>query len=256
MRAVEGIRLGRTLGLFAVSQVKGVSSVFGQNPPRKQVNDDGRRLWIQEVFYTLQGEGPLTGQAAVFVRLAGCNLRCFWCDTDFESSTWTPTIEELLSKIERVRPDASDLVVVTGGEPLRQNIVPLIEALLANKLRVQIETSGTLWVELPDHPSLSIVCSPKTKSIHPKIVSRITAYKYVLASGAVDPDDGLPSQSTQMKQRTLKLYRPPPGAVVYVMPRDDVDSKKNKENMRECVNVAMKFGYILSLQTHKILGLD
>ena len=64
--------------------------MFGTNPSRKQVLDDGQELWVQEVFYTLQGEGPFSGQPALFIRLAGCNLRCFWCDTEFESSTWRP----------------------------------------------------------------------------------------------------------------------------------------------------------------------
>ena len=60
--------------------------MFGGNVARKQVLDDGQQLWVQEVFYTLQGEGPWTGHPSIFVRLAGCNLKCFWCDTDFESS--------------------------------------------------------------------------------------------------------------------------------------------------------------------------
>src|SRR4051794_36907505 len=53
-------------------------------------------------------------------------LKCFWCDTDFESSSWRPTLDELLAHIDRVRPRFADLVVITGGEPFRLNIAPLV----------------------------------------------------------------------------------------------------------------------------------
>ena len=230
--------------------------MFGNNVPRKQLLGDGQRLWVQEVFYTLQGEGPLTGEPSVFVRLAGCNLKCFWCDTDFESSTWQPSLDELLQRIAAARPACADLVVVTGGEPFRQNIAPLVGRLLDRNLRVQIETSGSLWVDLPEHPRLSIVCSPKTKNLHPKIVPRIAAFKYVVAEDGIDPHDGLPNSSTQKPNVAARLYRPPAGSAVYVMPRDDGDEARNLSNRKACTAVALKFGYRLSLQTHKLLGLD
>lgn len=230
--------------------------MFGSNVARKQVLDDGQQLWVQEVFYTLQGEGPWTGHPSIFVRLAGCNLKCFWCDTDFESSNWLPSLDELLRRISDERPVFADLVVVTGGEPFRQNIEPLVSRLLEQDLRVQIETSGTLWVDLPEHPGLSIVCSPKTKNLHPDIIPRIAAFKYVVGADCVDPKDGLPCASTQKRGVATKLYRPPAGASVYVMPRDDGDEERNVANRRACTTVALKFGYRLCLQTHKLLGLD
>src|SRR5580658_3582582 len=104
-------------------------------PIRQQELTDGQSLWVQEVFYTLQGEGPFSGVPAVFVRLAGCNLACFWCDTDFESSTWRPTFDELLANIEEKRPAICNLIVITGGEPFRQNIRPLVCHLLDSGLR-------------------------------------------------------------------------------------------------------------------------
>ena len=130
--------------------------MLGRNPVRHQILDQGEQLWIQEVFYTLQGEGPFSGHPAVFVRLAGCNLKCFWCDTDFESSEWHPNLEELLAQIEKVRPTHCKLIVLTGGEPFRQDIAPLINALLSRKLHVQLETNGTLWLDLPNSPDISM----------------------------------------------------------------------------------------------------
>jgi organic radical activating enzyme len=228
--------------------------MFGKNLVRKQVVDDGTQLWVQEVFYTLQGEGPFSGHPALFIRLAGCNLRCFWCDTEFESSEWSPTLDELLSRVEQLRPAACDLVVITGGEPLRQTITPLVNRLLAQGLRVQIETAGTLWVELPEHERLTIVCSPKTPHLNARLERRITAYKYVLAAGEIETD-GLPMRSTQVRDEEARIARPLPGSTVYVMPRDDQDQKSNAANLAACVEVSKRHGYRLTLQTHKLAGL-
>src|SRR5262249_11147690 len=117
----------------------------GQNPIRAPLQHDGQMLFVKEIFATIQGEGPLAGEQAVFVRLGGCNLACDFCDTDFEGFEEV----ELAKVVERVQRYADknqrDLIVITGGEPLRQNIVPLCEALFAKGFRVQVETNGTIW---------------------------------------------------------------------------------------------------------------
>ncbi|XYI01416.1 7-carboxy-7-deazaguanine synthase QueE [Sorangium sp. So ce1128] len=229
--------------------------MLGKNAIRPQELDDGEVLWIQEVFFTLQGEGPFAGQPAIFIRFAGCNLRCFWCDTDFESSTDHPTLDELVGRVSAMRPPSCDLAVLTGGEPFRQNIVPLLQRLLADGLRVQIETSGSLWLDLPEHPRLSVVCSPKTTKLHPAIIPRITAYKYVIAAGETDPEDGLPTLSTQRPGHRARIARPSSDVRVYVMPRDDGDPRANIVNQQACVEVAKCFGYTFTLQMHKILSI-
>ncbi len=229
--------------------------MFGQNPARAQDGGDGQRLWIQEVFYTLQGEGPFAGEASVFVRTGGCNIKCYWCDTDFESSTWHPDLPALIAAIETQRPPHCDLIILTGGEPFRQNIGPLVEQLLASGLRVQIETNGTLWVPLPADNRLTIVCSPKTRRLHDAIVPRIDAYKYVLAADEIDPDHGLPIFSTQKRGRPERLFRAPPTARIFVMPRDDGNAAANRANRQACVQTAMDHGYRLCLQMHKLLDL-
>lgn len=228
--------------------------MFGNNPARRQDLGDGERLWVQEVFHTLQGEGPFSGEPAVFVRLSGCNLKCFWCDTDFESSTWRPRLGELIERIEDVRPAHTDLIVITGGEPFRQNIAPLVESLLGRLLRVQIETNGTLWVDLPESDLLTLVCSPKTKRLHREVVPRISAFKYVLGADSVDPQDGLPCLSTQHVGVPTRIFRPPPGAAVFVMPRDDGERTRNEANRKACTKAALEHGYRLCLQTHKLIG--
>jgi 7-carboxy-7-deazaguanine synthase len=228
--------------------------MFGANPARPQ-ELSGSTLWVQEVFYTLQGEGPFAGEPALFVRLAGCNLRCHWCDTEFESSTQRSTLSELLAEIAGKRPALCQLAVITGGEPLRQNIAPLVQALLSQGLRVQLETSGSLWLELPLDPKLTIVCSPKTGKLHPLLEARVDVYKYVLAADEIDAHDGLPTASTQSRRALCRIARPRPGARVYVMPRDDRDAARNRANLSACTETALKFGYSLTLQNHKLLGL-
>ena len=228
----------------------------GKNPIRPQDLGQGDELWIQEVFYTLQGEGPFSGSPAVFVRLGGCNLKCFWCDTDFESSTWHPQLEQLMERIESVRPSHCQLIVLTGGEPFRQNILPLVEKLLKKDLRIQIETNGTLWLDLPEDPNIFIVCSPKTSALNPQLLPRITAFKYVLTAGGSNSEDGLPDLSTQKVAARVRIARPPQNSEIYVMPLDEAEEEKNAANRRHCVDIAKTFGYKLTLQTHKILGID
>jgi 7-carboxy-7-deazaguanine synthase len=225
----------------------------GKNPVRQQELTDGSQLWVQEVFYTLQGEGPYAGFPSVFVRLAGCNLRCFWCDTDFESSTWNPSLLELLQKVEEVRPESCRLVVLTGGEPFRQNVVPFIEACLELGLEIQVETNGTLWLDIPDDPRLNVVCSPKTPKLHRMMVPRINAMKYVIKAGQQSADDGLPTVSTQSESTAAEICRPS-GHPVYLMPQDEGDPVANAANLQACVETCLKFGYRLTVQGHKNWG--
>ena len=75
--------------------------MFGKNPIRKPENHDGNFLKIQEIFYTIQGEGIYSGYPAVFVRLGGCNLACKFCDTEFETFQ-EMNIIEILSEVKRI----------------------------------------------------------------------------------------------------------------------------------------------------------
>lgn len=234
--------------------------MFGKNQLLKQEQTDGQQLWVQEIFLTLQGEGPLAGEPAVFIRLAGCNLRCHFCDTDFESSQWHPQLEELLTSVKLARGAYNNphLVVLTGGEPLRQNVLPLIRLLSIAGYHVQIETAGTLWLDglerLIDTGGVTLVCSPKTGKIHPKIAEYCHHWKYITRIGETSPEDGLPDVSTQVKGQTQKLYRPRQGQI-WLQPCDEHDSVHTEANVRWTVETAQRFGYRVSLQLHKILHL-
>ncbi|WWO98687.1 MAG: 7-carboxy-7-deazaguanine synthase QueE [Candidatus Dasytiphilus stammeri] len=228
--------------------------MFGQNPARKKA-PDSEKLWVENIFRTIQGEGPYTGHPATFVRLSGCNLKCYWCDTQFESFKWNLNPIEILYKINHLESPIPKLVVITGGEPFRQNIVPLIDYLVKNELKVQIETNGTIYRPIKMNKSLTIVCSPKTPQLHPRTVEIITHYKYVIAHGEIDENDGLPIYCTQSKDKRLRLFRPPIGKPIYVMPRDDYDKETNLKNINTCIKVAMKYSRTLNIQLHKELHL-
>lgn len=98
-------------------------------------------LDISEIFFSLQGESTLAGTPCVFVRLAGCDLRCSWCDTGYAFSGGTRmTLAEILRGVEQYR---VRLVEITGGEPLMQeNSLKLMERLLDAGYRVMLETGG------------------------------------------------------------------------------------------------------------------
>jgi 7-carboxy-7-deazaguanine synthase len=96
---------------------------------------------VTEIFKSIQGESTYAGLPCVFVRLAGCNLRCHWCDSAYAFYGGQETsVEEVLA---RVRQLGGKLVELTGGEPLLQReVYPLTEQLLAEGYRVLVETSG------------------------------------------------------------------------------------------------------------------
>ena len=100
---------------------------------------------ISELFFSIQGEGELTGIPSVFVRTSGCNLRCRWCDTKY--SSWTPEgenvdIEEL---VQRVRSYPARHVVITGGEPMiAKDIKEFVDLLKQSGKHITIETAGTI----------------------------------------------------------------------------------------------------------------
>jgi organic radical activating enzyme len=131
---------------------------------------------IVEIFDAPQGEGINLGAYCTFIRFAKCNLACPWCDTNFEKYTEL-TLEEIMEKVNQ------DSVILTGGEPLLQDLLPLLTALKAEGIWIGVETNGTQaakpYAELLDW----IACSPKPGAnydINPDTKAYISELKFVV----------------------------------------------------------------------------
>jgi len=138
-------------------------------------------MFISETFYSLQGEGELTGVPSVFIRTSGCNLRCNWCDTPYAS--WNPegterSVDELVAEVRR---HPARHVVLTGGEPMiAKNIRDLAASLRAAGQHITIETAATV---APD----GIACD--LASLSPKLRNSL-------------PDDRLPAAWRERHEAT------------------------------------------------------
>ena len=220
----------------------------GKNPIRKPLKGDGNQLEIQEIFPTIQGEGPRSGEPAIFIRLGGCNLACDFCDTEFESFS-SMNIEEIHKQVLSFSRN-TNLIVITGGEPFRQPIEKLCSLLLENNFNIQIETNGTLY--RPVDERVEIVCSPKnTGNINTKtggcteirddLLQRLTALKFLVSK--------YDKNYIKIPEVGQSKYNTP----VFVQPMDEYDDGKNRANMNYACEIVQKYGYKLSLQIHKIL---
>ena len=119
---------------------------------------------VIEIFQSIQGEGFYMGTPCNFIRFAGCNLNCPWCDTEWSKPTLGNLyVEEIVEKLDKTLP----LTVLTGGEPMLQNLVPLIKAIQDHcDMIVAIETNGTISTEAirRECGDVWITCSPKPET--------------------------------------------------------------------------------------------
>lgn len=190
---------------------------------------------INEIFYSLQGEGRHTGRAAIFIRFSGCNLRCPFCDTDFDQHT-EMSLDELMTAI-RGWHDCG-FVVLTGGEPSLQVDEALVDALHDEGYYVAMETNGT-----HDVPAAIdwVTVSPKSCFVDhaPAIAVRKIDEVKVVFDGLHDP------------QPFSKLGHKP---YLCLQPCDTGDQQHNRAVMRQCVEYILQHPeWHLSLQTHKWL---
>lgn len=188
---------------------------------------------VNEIFYSLQGEGRNSGRAATFVRFAGCNLRCPFCDTDFSSFTEMTDSEIVAAALSF----PTRFVVITGGEPSLQLDEPLINMFHSNGFTIAIETNGTRplpagidWVTVsPKQSFLGLVAL--------LVVRRCDELKIVFDGEHEVNDYGI--EATHY----------------YLQPCDTGDSHRNQQICKACVNYILHHPqWQLSLQTHKLIG--
>lgn len=133
---------------------------------------------VMETFYSIQGEGAYQGHAAFFIRLAGCDVGCVWCDV---KESWDAGAHQMMSVdtlLNEVKQTAAKIVIITGGEPLMYDCAPLTEALQANNYRVHLETSAAY----PLSGSFDWICvSPKKfKAPLKEVLARANELKVVV----------------------------------------------------------------------------
>jgi 7-carboxy-7-deazaguanine synthase len=192
---------------------------------------DALMLQLVEIFYTVQGEGTHTGTPAVFVRLAGCNLACRFCDTDY-ALRYFASVDDVVARVGELGADCP-MVELTGGEPLAQSeCVALVEALRRDGRRVHIESNGTIESVLPEDVWLTV--SPKER-LAAKMAARANEAKLIV-------DGRVPREWVQAF---------PPDTPMFLQPEGNKPA-----------NVALAYEaakaeprrFRLSLQTHKFIG--
>ena len=196
---------------------------------------------VNEIFYSLQGEGHYTGTPAVFVRFAGCNLRCWFCDTDFEKGV-EMNEDEI---VEAVLQYPTRYVVITGGEPTLQITASLCDKLHAHGLYLMMETNGTR--PLPEGCQIDwITCSPKLIDVEEG--------KRKIATIRLRHIDELKVVFEDSPTQDMSLYEQIPATEYRLQPCDTQDPLCNQAILNKTIKYILQHPkWKLSLQTHKIL---
>lgn len=192
-------------------------------------------LKINEIFYSLQGEGLYTGCGVVFVRLAGCSMGCPWCDTKYAQKDG-----RLLSKeqiLEEVAKYSCPKIVITGGEPCEQNIEPLLRFLKEKGFELHLETNGAININTQDLFCLTV--SPK-RNPNLEMLKKADVIKCVIDSA---------ENAAQNALQYTKYLKP--GAVFFIQPEGN-----KPENFKKCLELIKQNPQIrLSVQLHKLLNI-
>lgn len=188
-------------------------------------------LQLAEIFYSVQGEGTWTGTPAVFVRLAGCNLSCSFCDTDY-ALKFFGSVADVVARV-RDAGGACPMVILTGGEPLAQSeCADLIEALRADGRSVHIESNGTVETSLQDDVWLTV--SPKER-LSSVMAARANEAKLIV-------DRRVPLEWADRFPRETLIFLQPEGNKPQNVALALEALKQHPRRLR------------LSLQTHKFIG--
>ena len=207
-------------------------------------------LKIHELIVgTLQGEGFYAGTPADFVRLYGCNVGCWFCDTgysDYSLRNYPPiqffplTFRQINLKLK------SQFIVISGGEPMLNPLLPkFCEFLLDKGKTVAIETSGTSWKEVPEQVWITLSPKDKYSKFKTKDIAwkRANEYKFVVSCD--DPASNLPDDYKDNMNPETPLFIQP-----------EYNDFYSKKDMSKVFGLLKKFDNgRLSLQTHKILDI-
>lgn len=198
----------------------------------------GNELPVMEHFYTLQGEGFFALQPAYFIRLAGCNVGCVWCDVKESWSAQDYPLMPIQSLVNETLTNKATIVVITGGEPLMHPLTELCKALKKANKRTHLETSGSY----PISGSWDWIClSPKKmKPPLPEIVPLAHELKMVIFNAT---DFQWAEKYAQQTNPQCKLYLQPEWSKAAELLPLIIEYVKNNPT------------WAISLQTHKYINI-
>lgn len=184
---------------------------------------------VNEIFYSIQGEGRRAGEASIFVRMAHCNLACSFCDTEFESAV-DMSAKDIVARCNEFAPRS--WVILTGGEPAMQVDDALLDAFSENGNMVAMETNGMFRVNKRKIDWL--VVSPKTAE-HTLKVTHADELRYVRHGG-----QGIPLPKVDATH-------------LYLSPMWGPDGRVDPEALATCIELVKQHPWWrLSIQAHKL----
>jgi organic radical activating enzyme len=202
-------------------------------------------LKTTEIFASVQGEGLRQGEPTIFVRLSGCNRRCGFCDTKkaWRGGRETP-VERIVEEIGRLRLDSpAEWVCLTGGEPLAQDVRPLVRRLHEARLKVQVETNGTFPPE-PGADWITVSPKPPDYDFHPGFLKRAREVKLVVCRAL-----------TLDAVRTLRRSFPPTVPLILQPQSNAPWSRKKALRILTDASRSGLTGIRVSVQLHKVYKL-
>lgn len=206
-------------------------------------------LVLNEIFHSIQGEGPNTGHPSIFVRLGGCNLRCTWCDTKY---TWDPKVADNFNStvedvVKEIRKYPCKHLVITGGEPmLQQDKVKMLLQELKG-YTAEIETNGSIRCRINSLIE-QINCSPKLSNSgnRPYALKILPTNRKVIYKFVVQKRSDLDEIKAYAEAHHI------PKEKVYLMP-EGVTKKAIQEKSEWLVEICKKEGYHFSTRLHVLL---
>lgn len=212
-------------------------------------SQENRMYRVNDIFYSLQGEGHNTGRAAVFVRFAGCNLRCPFCDTEFDSYRELSS-EDILAAIvslttggRAAKDGLQPLVVLTGGEPTLQADEGLVDLLHRHGFKVAIESNGTRPAPI----------NADWLTVSPK--GDLSAAAYLQWPRQPDELKVVFDEHTDPSALLAGDAAPSASCLLYLQPCDTGDASRNAAIVERCISYIKSHpAWRLSLQVHKLAG--
>ncbi len=189
---------------------------------------------VNEIFYSIQGEGRHTGMPAIFVRLAGCSMNCPFCDTKYAAREGQDTDAKTLLKELSAWP--AKAVIVTGGEPSEQDLPALIAVLKDAGYQVHLETNGSIDTDVS---RADFVCVSPKRYVSPEMLKKADVIKIVVG------------QETDLEDLQKYYAYENAKTQIYLQPESN-----KQENIDLCVKLLKNHPSArLSLQVHKLANI-